>query len=89
MKAYIVDRYKSNSALRLGDIPEPEVRDHDVLVAVIWTWNGEFGTAKGETVTTRSVDTPISPTSYSFKWQIRGADGDWVTLQEGTATKLK
>lgn len=34
MKAFIVDRYKSNSALRLGEMSEPEVRDHDVLVAI-------------------------------------------------------
>ena len=34
MKAFIIDRYKSNSALRLGEMPEPEVRDHDVLVAI-------------------------------------------------------
>src|SRR5688500_18857762 len=34
MKAFIVDRYKSNSALRLGEMPGPEVRDHDVLVAI-------------------------------------------------------
>lgn len=34
MQAFIVDRYKSNSALRLGEMPEPEVRDNDVLVAI-------------------------------------------------------
>src|SRR5688572_27099076 len=34
MKAFIVDRYKTNNALRLGEMPEPEVRDHDVLVAI-------------------------------------------------------
>lgn len=34
MKAYIVDRYRKKNALRLGDMPEPEVRDRDVLVAV-------------------------------------------------------
>lgn len=34
MKAFIVDRYKKNVALRPGEMPEPEVRDHDVLVAV-------------------------------------------------------
>lgn len=54
-----------------------------------WTWNGEFQTAKGQTIKTRSVNTPISPTSYAFKWQLRRAGGDWVTLQEGTATKVK
>ena len=34
MKAFIVDRYKRNGALRFGEMPEPEVRDHDVLVAI-------------------------------------------------------
>lgn len=34
MQAFIVDRYKSNGALRLGEMPEPEVRDNDVLVAI-------------------------------------------------------
>lgn len=34
MKAFLVDRYSSNSELRLGDVPEPDVGDHDVLVAV-------------------------------------------------------
>jgi NADPH:quinone reductase-like Zn-dependent oxidoreductase len=34
MKAFILDRFKSNSALRLGEMPEPEVRDQDVLVAI-------------------------------------------------------
>ena len=34
MKAFVVDRYKRNSALRLGEMPQPEVRDHDVLVAI-------------------------------------------------------
>lgn len=34
MRAFIVDRYKKNGALRFGDMPEPPVRDDDVLVAV-------------------------------------------------------
>lgn len=34
MKAFIVDRYEKKRPLRLGDIPAPEVRDHDVLVAI-------------------------------------------------------
>ena len=34
MKAFVVDRYQSKSAVRLGDMPEPEVRDDDVLVQV-------------------------------------------------------
>lgn len=34
MKAFIADRYGKNAPLRLGEIPEPEVRDSDVLVQV-------------------------------------------------------
>jgi len=34
MKAFIVDQYKRDRALRLGEVPEPKVRDHDVLIAV-------------------------------------------------------
>src|SRR2546422_5288473 len=34
MKAFVVDRYNSKSAVRLGEMPEPEVRDDDVLVQV-------------------------------------------------------
>lgn len=54
-----------------------------------WIWNSEFRTAKGEAIKTRSVDTPVSPRSYKFKWQIRRPGGGWVTLQEGAATKVK
>jgi NADPH:quinone reductase-like Zn-dependent oxidoreductase len=34
MKAFIVDQYKKKGALRLGEMPEPEVREDDVLVQV-------------------------------------------------------
>ena len=34
MKAFILDRYKKKGALRLGEMPEPEVGDHDVLVQI-------------------------------------------------------
>ncbi len=34
MKAFIVDRYKSKDAVRLGEMPEPEMRADDVLVQV-------------------------------------------------------
>ena len=34
MKAFIVDRYKSKDVGRIGDMPEPEVQDSDVLVEV-------------------------------------------------------
>src|SRR3954453_5635816 len=34
MKAFVLDRYGSNVALRAGEVANPEVRDDDVLVQV-------------------------------------------------------
>ena len=34
MKAFILDRYGKKSSIRLGDMPEPELRDDEVLVQV-------------------------------------------------------
>jgi NADPH:quinone reductase-like Zn-dependent oxidoreductase len=34
MKAFVVDKYKKKGALRLAKVPEPEVRDDDVMVRV-------------------------------------------------------
>ena len=34
MKAFILDRYKKKEALRFGDMPEPQLRDGDVLVEI-------------------------------------------------------
>jgi NADPH:quinone reductase-like Zn-dependent oxidoreductase len=34
MKAFILDRYKKAASLRMGDMPEPELHDDDVLVEV-------------------------------------------------------
>lgn len=34
MKAFIIDRYKSKDVGRIGEVPEPELRDNDVFVQV-------------------------------------------------------
>ena len=34
MKAFIVDRYGSKDGVRFGEMPDPELRDDDVLVRV-------------------------------------------------------
>ena len=34
MKAYVVDKYKKKGALRLAEVPEPDLRDNDVLVQI-------------------------------------------------------
>jgi NADPH:quinone reductase-like Zn-dependent oxidoreductase len=34
MKAFVVDKYEKNGTLRLADVPEPALRDDDVLVRI-------------------------------------------------------
>jgi NADPH:quinone reductase-like Zn-dependent oxidoreductase len=34
MRAFIVDGYRKTGALRLGEMPEPTLRDDDVLVEI-------------------------------------------------------
>jgi NADPH:quinone reductase-like Zn-dependent oxidoreductase len=34
MKAFIVDRYGSKDGVRIGEMPEPELHDNDVLVQI-------------------------------------------------------
>jgi NADPH:quinone reductase-like Zn-dependent oxidoreductase len=34
MKAFIIDRYSKKDPMRLGDMPQPELRDDDVLIEV-------------------------------------------------------
>ncbi|MGY4313673.1 D-arabinose 1-dehydrogenase-like Zn-dependent alcohol dehydrogenase [Bradyrhizobium sp. JR3.5] len=34
MKAFVVDKYEKKGAVRLATMPEPEVRDDDVLVRI-------------------------------------------------------
>ncbi|AJC77749.1 Zn-dependent alcohol dehydrogenase GroES-like protein [Rhizobium etli bv. phaseoli str. IE4803] len=34
MQAFVVDKYKKKGALRLADLPEPELQDNDVLVRI-------------------------------------------------------
>ena len=34
MKAFIIDRYGKKDGVRIGEMPEPELRDDDVLVQI-------------------------------------------------------
>jgi alcohol dehydrogenase len=34
MKAFLIDRYGKNDCLRVGEMPDPEVRDDDVLIQI-------------------------------------------------------
>jgi len=43
----------------------------------------------GKTVRSRYTIKELSPTSYSLKGEMVNADGQWVTMVEGTAKKVK
>ena len=34
MKAFLIDRYAKGAALRLGEVPEPALRENDVLIQI-------------------------------------------------------
>jgi NADPH:quinone reductase-like Zn-dependent oxidoreductase len=52
MKAFILDRYGSQSTLRAGELADPALRDDDVLVQVYAAGVNllETGRAKGKVV---------------------------------------
>lgn len=53
-----------------------------------WTYTDEakFG---GKLIKGRYTIKQLSPTSYTFKWEMQGDDGKWMALMEGTTTKDK
>jgi hypothetical protein len=53
-----------------------------------WTYTDE-STMGGQKVKSRFTMTVQSPTAYTFKWEMQGADGKWTSLMEGRAAKTK
>jgi len=53
-----------------------------------WTWNREEMTGH-DTTKERYTVKQVSPTSYTFKFEIAPAGADWSIVNEGTATKTK
>lgn len=51
----------------------------------VWTWTSDIPMGP-QTMKSRFVETVISPTSYSFKFEIQ-AGANWTTVLDGTATK--
>jgi hypothetical protein len=43
----------------------------------------------GKVLKSRYTIRELSPTSYSFKWEMQGDDGSWNALMEGKQTKMK
>ena len=53
-----------------------------------WTYNDE-GTMGGQPYKARFVMKVVSPTSYTYKYEVLGPDKKWMPIMEGTSTKAK
>ncbi len=54
----------------------------------VWTYTSSMK-VKGKVIHSRYVATEISPTEYTFKWEMEDDKGNWATLAEGKSTKAK
>ena len=58
------------------------------LVGDTWNWTSEAKMG-GKLTKSRFVIKELSPTSYTFKWDISADGQTWSTIMEGTSTKVK
>ena len=52
-----------------------------------WTWNGSEKQG-GKSFKGRFIAKELSPTSYSFKFDMQPEGGAWATVMEGKSTKI-
>lgn len=52
----------------------------------VWTYDDEMEMG-GKKIRNRYVMKIVSPTSYTFRWEVQGEDGAWSVLMEGMSTK--
>lgn len=71
-----------NSGMSMTTIPRGTVTGAD------WVYEDE-STMGGKKIKSRYALTEISPTEYTFRWQMVDEKGAWVTLMEGTSRKTK
>jgi hypothetical protein len=57
-----------------------------VLTGDTWVYTDE-SMMGGKMVKSRYTIHQLSPTSYTFKWEMMGAEGTWMVLMEGKQTK--
>jgi len=54
-----------------------------------WIWTSNPTMENGETLKARFTMKELSPTSYSFRFEIASANGEWTTTMEGKAIKTE
>jgi hypothetical protein len=75
---YAVD----NSGMTMAGVP------HGTVQGDTWTYNDE-SMMGGKKVKGRVTIKELSPTSYSFKMEFQGPDGNWTPAVEARSTKVK
>ena len=53
-----------------------------------WTYSDESKMG-GKTIKGRYTIKVLSPTSYTFKWEMQGDSGQWMSVAEGKSTKTQ
>ena len=71
-----------NTAMTMVTVPKGTVQGKT------WTYNDE-STMGGQTHRTRVVIEEVSPTVQTFKMDMQGPDGKWVTVMESRGTKVQ
>jgi len=71
-----------SSPMAMTTVPRGKVTGKD------WVYDDE-STMGGKKIKNRYTMTELSPTEYTFRWQMAGEDGAWTTVMEGKSTKAK
>ncbi|MDD5564548.1 MAG: DUF1579 family protein [Thermoanaerobaculaceae bacterium] len=69
-----------NSPMAMASVPRGTFKAGE------WVFDDESKMG-GRMVKSRYVIHETSPTAYTFKWEMVGKDGAWLTIVEGTSTK--
>jgi uncharacterized protein DUF1579 len=71
-----------NTGMTMTSVPRGTVQGDT------WTFTDE-GMMGGQKIKSRVTLKEVSPTSYTFKMELQGADGKWMPAMESTLTKVK
>jgi Protein of unknown function (DUF1579) len=71
-----------NSGMPMTTVP------HGTVQGDTWTYHDE-SMMGGKKVKTRVTIKELSPSAYTFKLDMQGADGKWTTVMESKSTKTK
>jgi hypothetical protein len=86
MKAFIVDRYGSKAGVRFGEMPDPELRDDDVLVQ-IHAAGVIFWIPKSETESSNSFCAIAYRSFWAMMWLGSWSESDLVCGDSSPATR--